>query len=310
MICQLYTAPTAEPITLEALKLHLKIDSGTLAENIAEVQSIAPGSHVTTTGYALVGTAIAVTTDAPLVMVQSGTNGATGTVDIKIQESDTGTSAWTDWTGGAFTQITTANDNATYEKEYTGSKAYIRTVAQVLLAACEFGTTVIQYAPTSAEDTLLSTILTAARNHVENITGRQLMTATWDYSLQAWPDGDYIKLPFGNLVSVTSVKWKDVDAVETTLTVTTDYLVETNGNQCGRIVLPYGESWPSDTLYPSNPITIRFVCGYVSAAAVPEMLQVAIKFAAQNMWRHGGESKELTNLVEALTRSYRLWDEF
>lgn len=310
MIISQYVAPISEPVSLQSLKLHLKIDSGTLADNLSEIQSISPGSHAVTVGYVLVGAAVAVISDTAMVMIQSGTNGATGTVDVKIQESDTGAAPWTDWTGGAFTQITTTNDNATFEKEYTGTKAYIRTIAQVLLAACEFGTTIIQYAPTSAEDSLLTTVLAAARQHIENITGRQIMAATWDYSLQHWPHGNSIKLPYGNLQSVSFVKYTDSSGTITTLTAVTDYEVVANGEQCGKIVLPYGCSWPLATLHPENPIVIRYMCGYASAAVVPEMLQVAIKFAAQNMWRHGGDDKAMKELVEMLTYNYRLHDAF
>lgn len=310
MIVNLYAAPASEPVTLQELKKHLKVSSGTLAESVTEVQSIFSGSQSTTIDYALEGDSVEVTSDTALVMVQSGTNGGGGTVDIKIQDSVSGVGAWADWTGGVFAQITTGNDNDTFEIEYTGTKDYIRTVAKVLVASCSFGTTIVQYAPTSGEDDLLATINVAARRHVENITGRQLMTATWEYWIQDWPHENRIKLPYGNLVTVTHVKWKDVDGDETEMTVTTDYLVETNGEACGYVLLPYGVPWPSGTLYPSNPITIRYVCGYVSAALVPETLQVAIKFAAQNFWRHGGESEDLNKLVKTLTYNYRLHDSF
>jgi len=69
-----------------------------------------------------------------------------------------------------------------------------------------------------------------------------------------------------NVSETQSVKYKDSDGTETTMTVTTDYLWETNEDQIGRIVLPYEKSWPTDTLYPSKPITIKFVCGWTSAA--------------------------------------------
>jgi len=302
-----YVAPTSYPVTLSELKLHLKIDAGTMADDLTQEQSIAPGSHAITAGYALLGAAVQVVGDSALVQVQSGTNGATGTVDIKIQESDTGAGTWADWTGGAFTQITTANDNAIYEKEYTGTKPYIRTVAQVLLAACEFGTTITQYEATSDEDGLLTTILSAATSQIENVTRRQLVTATWEYWLDDWPDGDAIVLPFGNLASVTHVKYTNSAGTITTMAVTTDYTVELNGEQCGRVVLPYEGSWPTATLSPSKPITIRFVCGYTT---VPEMLQVAVKFAAQNMWRHGGQNELLKEMVATLVSSYKLYDEF
>jgi uncharacterized phiE125 gp8 family phage protein len=312
----LYTAPIIEPITLAELKLHLRLDSGSFADNIDETQSIAPGSKAIANNYTThVGTAVEVLGYTALVIFASGTNAATGTVDVKIQDSDDNVT-WTDW-GTAFTQVTTANDNATYEKAYTGTKRYIRTVAKVLLAVCEFGTSVIRLTATSYEDDLLNAIITSAREHVEDITRRALLTQTWDYSLPGWPTSNFINLPYGNLQSVTSIKWKDTAAVESTLTVTTDYLVETNGDQCGRIVLPYGVTWPSGTLYPSNPITIRFICGWTTAALVPYKIKAALKMIAADLYANrerqlvtAVQSYIENKTVERLLASARLWGEF
>lgn len=317
----LVTGPTIEPITSAELKLHLRLDSGSFADNIDETQSIAPGSKAIADNYTThVGTKVEVLGYTALVIFQAGTNGATGTVDVKIQESEDDVT-WTDWATGAFTQVTTANDNATYEKAYTGTKRYIRTVAKVLLAACEFGTSVIRLTATSVEDDLLTAIITAAREHVEDVTRRGLLTQTWDYFLDAWPSGDAIKLPFGNLASVTSVKWKATDGTETTLTVTTDYLVETNGDQCGRIVLPYGKSWPSGSLYPSNPITVRFVCGWTTAALVPYKIKAGLKMVCTDLYENresqlahaaaiSSQGFTENKTVDRLLASARLWDEF
>jgi hypothetical protein len=240
----LKTAPTSEPITLSQLKMHLRSESASFADNFDETQSIAPGVKAFGDNWTThVGTGVSVLGYSSLVSFQSGTNLAGGTVDVKIQESDDN-ATWTDWTGGAFTQVTTANDNATYEKAYTGTKAYIRTVAKVLVANCEFGTTIIRSASSLAEDDLLIALITTARETVEAHTRRALFTQTWYLYLDRFPDKDYIEIPFGNLASVTSIKYKDTDGTETTMTVTTDYLVETNGDQHGRIVLPYGVSWP------------------------------------------------------------------
>lgn len=236
----------------------------------------------------------------------------TGTTDANIQDSDDGIT-WADWTGGAFTQVSAAagNDNAIQEIAYTGAKRYIRTAAKVLVAACPFSITVIRLTATTVEDALLTSIITASREHIEDITRRALLTQTWDYYLQAWPSCGYIRLPYGNLQTAgLSVKWKDTSGTETTLTLTTDYLIETNGAGIGRIALPYGESWPSGTLYPSNPITIRFAAGWTTAALVPSTIKAMLLFHAEDLYTHGERSKDLQDAIARMLPSARLYDEF
>lgn len=304
----LVTPPAIEPITLPELKTHLWVYSDTFAGNLESNQSIAPGSHAVTVGYALVGVGVSVAGKQAVVYLECGTNGATGTVDAKIQEYNG--AAWADWTGGAFTQVTTANDNATYKKAYTGTAAQIRVVAQVLLAACEFGASVAVNSAVTSEDDDLTDLITDGREAVEKITRRALLTSTWDYSVDAFPDDDFIKLPLGSLQSVTSVAYKDTDGAVTTMVADTDYLVETNGDQHGRIVLPYGETWPSETLYPSNPITIRFVCGWTSAASIPRGIKRAVKFVAEDAYYHGDRAEVLRPLISNMLASHRLWGSF
>jgi len=308
-------APVIEPITLAELKIHLGLDSGSFADNIDETQSIAPGSKAIADNYTThAGTGVEVLGYEAVVALLSGTNEATGTVDCKIQESDDN-ATWNDWTGGAFTQVTTVNDNATQEIAYTGSKRYIRTVAKVLLAACAFGTAVIRRTATTIQDDLLNADITAAREHVEDITRRALLTQTWDYFLDTFPSANFIKLPYGNLQSVTSVKYTDSDGDETTLTETTDYIVEMNGDQCGKIVLPYGVSWPSFTPYPSKPIVVRFKCGWTTRALVPYKIKAAIKMICTDLFLNReaqivGKDYSTNPAVQRLLASARLWEEF
>jgi len=165
------------------------------------------------------------------------------------------------------------------------------------------------------EDSLLTDLIASARYHVENVTRRALLSQTWDYYLDDWP-ADAITLPFGNLQSVTSVKYKDTAGTETTLVLTTDYYVETNGEGFGRVVLPYGESWPSDTLYTSNPITIRFVCGWTTAALIPGNIKAAVKMICADLYSnresqvYGQHEYQENRTVNNLLASHRLWGEF
>jgi hypothetical protein len=89
--------------------------------------------------------------------------------------------------------------------------------------------------------------------------------------------------------------------------------MEFNGYQCGRVVLPYGGSWPSVTLFPSNPIIIRFTCGWTTATLVPYKIKAAIKMIAAKLYESRGEDilgqtvhEDAT--VDRLLIGKRLWD--
>jgi uncharacterized phiE125 gp8 family phage protein len=134
-------------------------------------------------------------------------------------------------------------------------------------------------------DDYIEGLIAAATDQAEQYLHRRLITQTWYLYLDQWPSGTFFKLPFGRLQSVTSVKHKDEDGVESTMS-SGEYIVDIQ-SEPGQIVLDYNESWPTDTLYPSNPITIEFVCGYgLTGASVPAMIKHAIKLTISDLFEN------------------------
>lgn len=82
-----------------------------------------------------------------LVVLNAGPVGTSGTVDVKVQECDTSGGTYADIAGAAFTQVVAANDEAIYQGRIritASRKRYIRVVAVVGTAACDFGVAVLK----------------------------------------------------------------------------------------------------------------------------------------------------------------------
>lgn len=272
---KIVTPVATEPVSLAQAKLHLNKTSNTFAGDMVTVQSILPGSHGVAAAYSLLGTAIDVLGKLTIVNLNAGTCGTGGSVAAKIQESDDNVS-WQDFADGAFLTITEASDNAVQEIEYTGGKRYVRVACTVAVAACVFGADVITMTGDTTDDALIAIWIKAAREYCEGFTNRALATQTIEAYYNGFPSFlNHIELPKPPLQSVTSVKYKDYAGVETTLAVTTQYLVDTDSS-FGRIVLPYGVAWPCFIPYPVNPVTIRFIAGYYASNLIPESIRQAM----------------------------------
>ena len=92
--------------------------------------------------------------------------------------------------------------------------------------------------------------------------------------------------------------------------VSTEYIVDTN-YQLGRIVLVDGYTWPNETLYPTNPIEIVFICGYGLAVDVPPQIKHAMKMIMSELFENrevsiiGTIQKEM-DIVNNLLSNFRL----
>jgi uncharacterized phiE125 gp8 family phage protein len=117
----------------------------------------------------------------------------------------------------------------------------------------------------TTDDDLIRAHIAAASDMAERFLHRRLVSQSWRAALDDWPAVDFIRLPYGRLQSVTQITYLDSDGDSSTFS-SDDYIVQAAGDP-GRVVLGYGKSWPSTTLYPSLPISIDFTCGYYGGAS-------------------------------------------
>jgi uncharacterized phiE125 gp8 family phage protein len=120
----------------------------------------------------------------------------------------------------------------------------------------------------TADDADLGIKRLAALAYVEQMTGRPLDSGVYEAHFDCWRDP--FRLPYAPVTAIASVTYRD-SAEATTTVSSADYLADLVR---GEVRLKYGKSWPSVTLSPMRPITIRFTAGYVSGA--PENMKLAV----------------------------------
>ena len=123
------------------------------------------------------------------------------------------------------------------------------------------------------DDLVIFSMLQTARDHLERVTRRQFLTATWVYALDAFPTSDkaMIKLPRPPLQSVSSIAYQDSDNATQVLTLNTDYGVDIL-SEPGRIYLLPAKSWPSTYDVP-NAVVITYIAGWDAPGKVPASLR-------------------------------------
>lgn len=136
----------------------------------------------------------------------------------------------------------------------------------------------------TARDAIITARITSARQWAEEYTRRAFITQTWGSYGSDFPGGDWLGADFGNgdasvirlrgkLQSVTYVKYLDLNGVVQTLSPSL-YLVDLITNS---IVPAYNTSWPVGRIQ-LNAIDIEYICGYGTAANVPEAIKDALRF--------------------------------
>tara|TARA_R110002020_G_scaffold29444_2_gene92826 strand:- start:1841 stop:2782 length:942 start_codon:yes stop_codon:yes gene_type:complete len=278
----LVSGPSVEPITTAEARRYLRLDAAigepaptapTVALAGAGSGSVNNGAHsylvtfVTADGETEAGensSSVSTTSLDGKVAVSAIPLGGSSVTARKIYRTEAGLTT--------YKLLTTLSDNTT--------TTYTDNVADASLGAGAPSTN-------TTEDPEINDLIKAARELVEEYTGRALIQQTWDLFLDDGFPVHGIYLPFAPLTSVTSVKYTDEDGNQQTW-ATSEYTVDTNSEQ-GRIVLAYDKTYPAVRDVIGN-VEVRFVAGYGTARTdVPNPINNAIKSIMAHLYDNRSE---------------------
>ena len=162
----------------------------------------------------------------------------------------------------------------------------------------------------SDDDPLITALIDAATSYLDGwtgILGRAMITQTWELALDDFP-ADAIYLPLGPLQSVASITYIDATGLPQTVP-SVNYYVDTKSLD-GWVVPNADTPWP-ETMYAPNVVTVRFVCGYGDAPAVPQAIKQAMLLLIGHWYENregsivGTSVAELPLAVSALLAPFR-----
>jgi uncharacterized phiE125 gp8 family phage protein len=131
----------------------------------------------------------------------------------------------------------------------------------------------------SYHDEELAALIAAAREMVENDTGIVCYTGSFTQKFTDWSGVDLADVR--PVTSITSITYLDGDGTSQTLSTDVYQLETASVKQFVR--LKYGQNWPA-TRGDTNGITVTYVAGYATVAAVPQMVKLAVLLKLHCEW--------------------------
>lgn len=137
------------------------------------------------------------------------------------------------------------------------------------------------------DGSVVTWVLKAARVLYERQTGRTMHQTVYEHYPSHWPPGRCpIALPRASpLISVTEIGYKDTTGAETIWS--SSEWISSIRTMPGRVAPAYGYQYPSATLFPLDPIRIKYTCGIANASPQTypdERHRVAIMEIASSMF--------------------------
>jgi uncharacterized phiE125 gp8 family phage protein len=157
----------------------------------------------------------------------------------------------------------------------------------------------------TAEDDLLSALISTAREMAEHEIGRALINQTWERVLDAFPAAE-IELGMPPVSSIVSVTYIDAAGDSQTL-ASAAYTLEPDLLP-GWLLPAEGYEWP-DTLDTANAVRVRFVAGYGdSAPNVPAAVKSWILLTVADLYPNGDKmTPDQRAAIARLLDRFRVW---
>jgi uncharacterized phiE125 gp8 family phage protein len=185
----------------------------------------------------------------------------------------------------------------------------------------------------TSEDSLISSLIQAAREYVERYTRRALVYTTYRYTLDCFPgastwsafsSSEPLELPRQPVAEIAAagnysyamprVRYYDADSVQQTLTYAgEDFELDLGSNPPSLRLLPL-TYWPIAEYYRANAVEIDFVAGYgPTGDAVPSALKTALLMLVAHWYENRaavapGFGSEVPLAVESLLKMYQVGD--
>lgn len=154
----------------------------------------------------------------------------------------------------------------------------------------------------TTEDTLITSLITAARRRCEAFTRRKFVTQT--VVLRRSRLGPAIMLPVAPVQSITSIVY--LDTANASQTLAADQYRLDESVLPPRIVPSHLASWPA-TLSEPDCVDVTLVVGYGDASAVPEDIKTAIKMVIASMERDREGQHGLPEMARDLLMPFVVW---
>ncbi len=147
----------------------------------------------------------------------------------------------------------------------------------------------------TADDSLLSSFIVAAREIAEQQCERSFILTAWQYTINFFPRE--IRVPRAPLIAIQSIQYVDNAGVLQTLDPG-EYQA-TIGGEVTRIHNAYQKNWPTTRVEP-DAVRINFTAGYGStAASVPLAIRQAILLMVNHWYEHRGEDAMMADMPKA-----------